>query len=105
MPLPITSQKLVQIIVNIALEDKIERKLKQVGATGFTTFDVRGDGLYGFQSGHIDGDTNVLIMAVEPSETVEKILHAMNEMIEKGHHLTVFSSHADVLMPRNLRTN
>jgi len=104
MPLPITSQKLVQIIVNIALENKIEKKLKEVGASGFTTFDVRGDGLYGFQSGHIDGDTNVLIMAVEPAETVEKILSEMNALIERGHHLTVFSSHADVLMPRNLRT-
>ncbi|MDX1352754.1 MAG: hypothetical protein R3254_07070 [Thiomicrorhabdus sp.] len=94
------NEKVVQIIANTALEKKLKRTLKSVGVNGYTVFDVRGDGDTGFQGGHIEGDTNVLIMVVVPVNVSEELMWQLNQdYLKRGHHLMVFSFEADVLTP------
>lgn len=92
-------EKMVQIIANSTLEKSLKKTLKEVGVSGYTLFDVRGDGDSGDQSGHLEGDSNILMMVVVPLKTSQNLMEALNGYLKKGHHLMVFSVDADVLTP------
>jgi nitrogen regulatory protein PII len=91
------SQKMFQIITNASFEKKIKNTLKELGISGYTAFDVRGDGDTGFQGGHIEGDTNVLLMVLLSKDQSEALMSTLDSYIKKGYHIMVFSVDAEVL--------
>lgn len=93
------AEKLVHIITTSILEDKIKKCLKDSGTNGFTLFDVRGDGESGFQSGQLEGETNIMFMVVVSNKIYENLLDNLNVYTKKGHHLMVFTSNVDVMTP------
>jgi nitrogen regulatory protein PII len=93
------AEKLVHIISTSILEKKIKKTLKESGVNGFTLFDVRGDGESGIQSGHMDGETNIMFMVVVSNSIYEQLLENLNVYTQKGHHLMVFTSNVDVMTP------
>lgn len=93
------SEKMIQIITSTTLEEPIKTLLKKSGASGYTLFDVRGDGDSGFQSGQIDGDSNILFMVILPHSMVETLMVSLESYIQRGYHLMVFSNDVDVMTP------
>jgi len=97
MSVSTSAEKMVQIVTNSSLENKLIRSLEKIGITGYTIFNVRGDGDSGIQDSHMDGDTNILLMVVVPAELSEVLMAKLLEYKNKGHHLLVFSVDAAVL--------
>ncbi len=93
------SEKMVQVITNAALEKTIIKTIKSVGVNGYTLFDVRGDGESGFQSGQLEGETNILFMIVVSNSLYQPLVEALDAFTRKGHHMIVFSSDVDVMTP------
>ena len=92
-------EKLVHIITTSILEEKIEEVLNASGVNGFTLFDVRGSGASGFQSGHLEGETNVMFMTVVSKRIYETLLENLNVYTRRGHHLIIFTSDVDMFTP------
>jgi len=91
------SEKMIQIITNTSLESHLIETFEKVGVTGYTIFNVRGDGDSGVQDSHIEGDTNILLMVVVPEDISENLMKALSQYIKQKHHLMVFSVNAEVL--------
>jgi nitrogen regulatory protein PII len=91
------AEKMVQVIANAALESRIKKSITKVGASGYTLFDVRGDGDTGFQSGQLEGETNILFMIVISKKLYEPLVEEFSKYTNKGHHLMVFSSDVEVM--------
>ena len=98
MSVTTSSKKMVQIITNASLENKLISTIEKDGINGYTIFNVRGDGDSGIQDSHIEGDTNILIMTVVSVEESERLLTSLSQLKRKGHHLLVFSVDAAVLL-------
>jgi len=91
------SEKIVQIITSSSLESRLVETFEKIGITGYTAFNVRGDGDTGLQDSHIDGDTNILIMIVTTPDSYEGLMEALNKYKRRGQHLMVFSMNTEVL--------
>jgi len=93
------SEKLIHIIVSSILEERIEEILERSGVDGFTSFDVRGSGSSGLQSGHLEGESNVMFMVVVPDRIYPVLVDNLNQLMRRGHHMMVFSSDVAVITP------
>ncbi len=91
------SEKIVQIITSSSLESRLVETFEKIGITGYTAFNVRGDGDTGLQDSHIDGDTNILIMIVTTPDSYDGLMEALNKYKRRGQHLMVFSMNTEVL--------
>ena len=71
------SLRLVTIIIEAVLEDRLVRDLKQLGASGYTRSDVRGEGRRQVRDPW-EGN-NVKIEALVSPEVAERIVAHLNE--------------------------
>ncbi|VAW48129.1 hypothetical protein MNBD_GAMMA03-878 [hydrothermal vent metagenome] len=90
-------EKIVQIITSSSLEPRLLETFEKIGITGYTAFNVRGNGDSGIQDSHIDADTNILLMIVTNPESYERLMEALNKYKRRGQHLMVFSMNTEVL--------
>jgi nitrogen regulatory protein P-II 2 len=68
--------KLLTIIGESVLEDRLVRFLRDHGARGYTAYDVRGEGSRGVRSAHPD-ERNVKITTVVSPQVADAILEAL----------------------------
>jgi nitrogen regulatory protein P-II 2 len=68
--------KLLTIIGETVLEDRLVHLIKGLGAKGFTAYDVRGEGSRGVRSAHLD-ERNVKITTVVSPKVADAILEAL----------------------------
>jgi nitrogen regulatory protein PII len=71
--MPTTSAKLITIIAEDELEERLERDVLQLGARGYTVVRVRGEGLHGARKSEWEGE-NIRIEAVVSPEVAQRIL-------------------------------
>lgn len=71
------SLKLVTIIAEAVLEERLVRALLSLGAKGYTLSEVRGSGARGVRAGELD--VNVKIEAVVSPEVADRILAHLAE--------------------------
>ena len=71
------SLRLVSIIIEAILEDRLVRDLKRLGATGYTRSDVRGEGRRAVRDPW-EGN-NVKIETLVNAEVAERIVAHLNE--------------------------
>jgi nitrogen regulatory protein PII len=88
--------KLFHIITSITLKERVKTILNKVGVPGYTFFSVAGEGDSGFQSGHLDADSNILFMVVVPQDKVEALKERFAKDLKKGYQHMVFSQDTDV---------
>lgn len=93
------NQKLIQIITSNILETRVKKVFRKLGITGFTFFNVSGEGDSGVQSGHFDADSNILFMVMVSEEQFHKVSEELQRDIKKGYHYFIFSLNAEVLTP------
>ena len=92
-------EKLVTMITSDVLEDHLVASVRNRGASGYTIVRARGAGSSGEQSGMLDIDTNIKLHVIIPEERVTGLLDDLEQLIKKGHHLTVYVSDVSVLGP------
>jgi hypothetical protein len=92
-------EKLVTIITNDVLEDRLVACVRNRGASGYTILRARGAGSGGEQSGMLAIDTNIKFHVILPPERLSGLLDDLERLMLKGHHLTVFVSDVSVLGP------
>lgn len=67
------SMKLVTLVSESVLADRLVLELRRLGATGWTLTEARGDGSRGIRSGPLPGE-NVRLETVVAPEVAERIL-------------------------------
>ncbi|MDR9499032.1 MAG: hypothetical protein RI556_07640 [Hydrogenovibrio sp.] len=97
MTISTCNEKMLQVITSTGLEGRIKRILKQAGVSGYTLFDVRGEGETGYHSGEIAGDGNVMFMIILPETQIEALTEKLEMFEKQGHHLLVFASDITVM--------
>lgn len=91
--------KLINIITNDSLEEKLIDSFKKYGASGYTIIRARGEGASGLEADMTGFGANILVKVIIPEERLEGILGSLARKICKGYKLTVFISDVQVLNP------
>ena len=68
--------KLVTIVTESVLTDRLVAVFKNLGATGYTVTDVRGEGSRGLRVGEVPGDNQKIEMLASPA-LAEQILNLL----------------------------
>lgn len=91
-----TKLKLVTIIAESILEDRLRRELKQLGARGYTVGQVRGEGTRGIKAIDWEGQ-NVRIETLVGAEVAERIMAYIAQHYFTDYAVIVYSTDAEVL--------
>ena len=90
------AMKLVTIVTEPILTEKLLGELKSLGTTGATVTDVRGEGSRHLHSGEVPGE-KVRIECVVANDVSERILSHVADTYFPHHSLIVFTSDVQVL--------
>lgn len=92
-------KKLLTIIAEALVRERIERLLSDEGAQGFTVFSVEGYGAGGRRTGEIGEYANVQFEAVVQPEVAERLLARLQESYFDNYGIIVYESDVRVLRP------
>lgn len=90
--------KLITVIAEDELETRIVADIKSCGATGYTSWNVRGAGLYGARTSMWEGE-NVQIETIVDAATAERICDLLSRTYFDHFAIILFTTDADVLRP------
>jgi nitrogen regulatory protein PII len=91
--------KLINIITNDSMEERLVAMFKKYGVSGYTILRVGGEGSSGLQSEMTGFDSNILVKVILPPERMEPILESLERKLRKGYHLTVYIVDVQVITP------
>jgi nitrogen regulatory protein PII len=74
----LTDVRIVTIIAEEDLEDRLVRELKELGATGYTVARVRGEGAFGARISEWEGE-NIRLETIVDEPTAERIVATLSE--------------------------
>lgn len=95
-------EKMVHIITLADQEMALVETLNQLGVSGYMLCDVRVNNCYNIQEDSLKGQKNIMFRVVVPKDMFGYLLQKLNQYIEEGNRLIVFSSDVDVMIPSNL---
>jgi len=90
--------KLVTVIAEDELEARIVADIKACGATGYTSWNVRGAGLYGARTSMWEGE-NVQIETIADEATATRICDVLSRTYFDHFAVILFTADVDVLRP------
>jgi nitrogen regulatory protein P-II 2 len=88
--------KLVTIIAEDDLEQRLVEDLKRLGATGYTIFDVRGEGEHGVRGSRWEGE-NIQIETLVGDEIADAILRHLAQHYFDKYAIVLYVTDADVI--------
>ncbi|MDP1928845.1 MAG: hypothetical protein Q8K62_10090 [Thiobacillus sp.] len=94
---PLYPMKLINIVANATLEERLVTIAKAHEASGYTVLDARGAGSAGLQTGVLEGESNILFMLAVPESRLDAVLADVNKLMKRGHHLAAFVSDTKVM--------
>jgi len=94
---PLYPMKLINIVANITLEERLVDIAEAHEASGYTVLDARGAGSAGLQTGALDGESNILFLLLVPESKLDQVLADVEKLMKRGHHLATFVSDTQVL--------
>ena len=89
--------KLINIVANAALEDRLVGIADRHGSSGYTVLEARGAGSAGLQTGVLEGGSNILFMLVVPESKLDEVLADVERLMKRGHHLAAFITDTQVM--------
>lgn len=92
----LTRLKLVTVVAETVLRERITRRLLEWGATGFTVIESNGKGSRGIRSGDVPGE-GVRIEAVVDAETAERILNGVSDRYFENYAVIAWVSDVQVV--------
>ncbi len=87
----------INVVANAEREQRLIETAGKHGASGYTVWDVRGGGRSGSHTGTLDADRNIFFVIVVDRDRVDEMLAALERMVGRGHHLTVWATEAQIL--------
>lgn len=93
------NRKLVTIVTEAAIETRICKELKELGAHGYTVTNARGSGSRGTRSADWSSSGNVRIEVVCDETVAEKIQNYLREHYYENYAMILFESDVRVLRP------
>lgn len=91
--------KLINIVANVALEERLSTIAEAHAASGYTVLDARGAGSAGLQTGALEGGSNILFMLIVPASKLDEVMADVARLMKRGHHLAAFITDTQVLRP------
>ena len=91
--------KLITIICEAVLEERVIELLLECGAHGHTAFDVRGRGNQGDRSADMVESGNVEINTIVNPAVAEAILQTLHERLFTSYAMIAYESDVRVLRP------
>ncbi len=92
-------EKLLSIITNDSMQERLECMFKKYGVSGFTIIQASGEGSSGMASEMSGFDGNILVKVIVPESQLQVLLESVERKLRKGYHLTVFVSDVQVITP------
>jgi nitrogen regulatory protein P-II 2 len=93
------SMKLVTIVCESVLEERIVEVLGECGAHGHTAFDVRGGGSQGTRSADLVESGNVQIQVIAKPAVAEAILQKLHADFFRDYAMVAYVGEVSVLRP------
>jgi len=93
------SEKMLNIISNDSLEEKLVCMFKKYGVSGYTILTARGEGSSGHLSDMSGFDANIMVKVILPESRMQVILESIERKLKKGYHLTVYITDVEVITP------
>lgn len=91
--------KLINIVANVALEERLSAIAEAHAASGYTVLEARGAGSAGLQTGALEGGSNILFMLIVPKSKLDEVMEDVARLMRRGHHLAAFITDTQVLRP------
>lgn len=91
-----TPLKLVTIVAEAVLEERLVRELRALGARGWTLSQARGEGSRGTRTSDLEGG-NVRIETLVAPEVAERILDRLAERYFANYALVAFAQTVEVV--------
>ena len=91
--------KLVTIICESVLEERIVELLRECGAHGHTAFDVRGSGRQGKRSADLVESGNVQIEVIVKSSVATAVLERLHQEFFAAYAMVAYESEVHVMRP------
>jgi nitrogen regulatory protein PII len=91
--------KLVTIICESVLEERVVELLRECGAHGHTAFDVRGSGNQGDRIADMLESGNVKINAIVKPAVAEALLQKLHDDLFKAYAMIAYETDVRVLRP------
>jgi nitrogen regulatory protein PII len=91
--------KLVTIICEAVLEERIVEVLHECGAHGHTAFDVRGSGRQGSRSADLVESGNVQIQVIVKPAVAEALLARLHREFFQDYAMVAYESEVQVMRP------
>lgn len=91
-----TRVKLVTIIAEAVLEDRLVRDIRRLGARGFTRSEVHGEGSRGRRVGDVEG-ANVRLECLVSAEAADRIVTALSEHYFENYAVVAFVEEVSVV--------
>lgn len=91
--------KILTIICESVLEERVVKLLRECGAQGHTAFQVRGSGHQGERHGDMVESGNVQIEAIVKPAVSESILHRLHHELFPPYAMIAYESDVRVLRP------
>lgn len=91
--------KLVTIICEAVLEERIVEVLHECGAHGYTAFDVRGSGRQGSRSADLVESGNVQIQVIVKPTVAAALLDRLHRELFAAYAMVAYESEVHVLRP------
>lgn len=91
--------KLVTIICEAVLEERLVELLRETGAHGHTAFNVRGSGRQGERNADIDETGNVQIQVIVKPAVAAVVLDRLHRELFAAYAMVAYESEVHVLRP------
>lgn len=92
----LVSLKLVTIIAEGFLEEKLVRDIKKLGAKGYTITDARGEGSRGVRASEWEGN-NIRLEAIVSPAVADRILSHLAEVYFANYAVIAFVENVEVV--------
>lgn len=97
-----TRLKLVTIIMEAVLEDQILDDIRELGATGYTLVEVRGEGSRGIGASDFEG-RNLRLETLVPPAVAERILEHLAAEYFPLYAVIAYAADVEVVRPQKYR--
>lgn len=95
--MPFHNKKLLTIVTESVLEERLVRDIQRLGAHGYTVVDARGGGAHGVQDGAWSFDRNIRIDVVCDAQVAEAIAQRCEQAYLPDYGLILYVSDVGVL--------
>lgn len=95
----LAKRKLLTIVTEATLENRLVKDIKSLGAHGYTAWDARGEGKRGVRGGDWDQNRNVCIQVICDEPTAQAIASHCHTHYYRNYAMVITIAEVEVMRP------